>query len=243
MKKIIIIIAAFFLLLLAALLLIVLRGQEDNWICQDGQWVKHGNPAAAMPPGPCGSPVSKPNSEQPVNEENTGQEPIGGQKDDHGCIIGAGYSWCEQKNKCLRIWEESCPEGTSGDTSGTENQKGTVEGSLGYPSEFIPDTMKTCAENVKTKEITCTSEQIKNKKYTSGVGYKLEVPAGTYRVFASLTDPKGLGSSYAPDYRAYYSDFVTCGLSYGCPSHAPINVTVSEGQTISKIDPVDWYDN
>ncbi|PIN77365.1 hypothetical protein COV15_02250 [Candidatus Woesearchaeota archaeon CG10_big_fil_rev_8_21_14_0_10_34_12] len=35
---------------------------------------------------------------------------IGGDKDGGGCLIGAGYSWCESKQKCLRIWEEACPE-------------------------------------------------------------------------------------------------------------------------------------
>ncbi|MFA6097828.1 MAG: hypothetical protein WC788_09485 [Candidatus Paceibacterota bacterium] len=33
---------------------------------------------------------------------------VGGDRDEHGCIGSAGYSWCEQKQKCLRIWEESC---------------------------------------------------------------------------------------------------------------------------------------
>lgn len=33
---------------------------------------------------------------------------IGGDKDEHGCLIAAGYSWCEVKQKCLRVWEESC---------------------------------------------------------------------------------------------------------------------------------------
>lgn len=33
---------------------------------------------------------------------------IGGQKDEHGCLIAAGYSWCDSKQKCLRTWEESC---------------------------------------------------------------------------------------------------------------------------------------
>ncbi len=28
--------------------------------------------------------------------------------DEHGCIGSAGYSWCEEKQKCLRIWEEPC---------------------------------------------------------------------------------------------------------------------------------------
>lgn len=33
---------------------------------------------------------------------------VGGDKDEHGCIGSAGYSWCEEKQKCLRIWEETC---------------------------------------------------------------------------------------------------------------------------------------
>lgn len=36
------------------------------------------------------------------------EEVIGGQRDEHGCLGPAGYSWCETKNKCLRIWEEPC---------------------------------------------------------------------------------------------------------------------------------------
>jgi hypothetical protein len=39
------------------------------------------------------------------------QEPetvVGGDRDEHGCIGSAGYSWCEAKAKCLRVWEEPC---------------------------------------------------------------------------------------------------------------------------------------
>ncbi|MBU0612278.1 hypothetical protein KKA39_00920 [Patescibacteria group bacterium] len=28
--------------------------REDNWICQDGQWVKHGNPSSPIPETGCG---------------------------------------------------------------------------------------------------------------------------------------------------------------------------------------------
>ncbi|MBN2330548.1 MAG: hypothetical protein JXC85_01925 [Candidatus Aenigmarchaeota archaeon] len=34
---------------------------------------------------------------------------IGGDKDEHGCLIAAGYLWCESKRKCLREWDEECP--------------------------------------------------------------------------------------------------------------------------------------
>lgn len=30
-----------------------LGGNEDDWICQSGQWVKHGNPSASKPTTPC----------------------------------------------------------------------------------------------------------------------------------------------------------------------------------------------
>ena len=33
---------------------------------------------------------------------------VGNDRDGHGCIGSAGYSWCEIKQKCLRVWEEKC---------------------------------------------------------------------------------------------------------------------------------------
>lgn len=33
---------------------------------------------------------------------------VGSDRDEHGCIGSAGYSWCEVKQKCLRPWEEAC---------------------------------------------------------------------------------------------------------------------------------------
>ena len=48
---------------------------------------------------------------------------IGGDTDAHGCLIAAGYSWCDVKQKCLRPWEENCsneiPSGFSIQSSGT----------------------------------------------------------------------------------------------------------------------------
>src|SRR5512142_1430173 len=55
--------------------------------------------APAVPqPSPAPAPVNAP--------------PLGGDRDAHGCIGSAGYSWCEAKAKCLRPWEEKC-EGPS----------------------------------------------------------------------------------------------------------------------------------
>jgi hypothetical protein len=122
-----------------------------------------------------------------------------------------------------------------------EPKPGVIEGSLSYPSEFIPDDMTICAENLATQKIYCTSKHLKAKKYRYKVGYKLEAPPGDYHVYAKLPDPARYGASYSKDYRAYYSEFVKCGMSADCPSHAPIVVRVKSAETVSGIDPQDWY--
>jgi len=35
---------------------------------------------------------------------------VGGDLDDNGCFVAAGYSWCASKNKCLRTFEEKCAD-------------------------------------------------------------------------------------------------------------------------------------
>jgi len=46
--------------------------------------------------------------ETPVPAKQAEEPLLGGDRDEHGCIGSAGYSWCEAKAKCLRAWEESC---------------------------------------------------------------------------------------------------------------------------------------
>jgi len=83
---------------------IVLRltSKEDDWICAQGEWVRHGNPSEAKPTADCPGKIIK--EELPTTSETI----IGGDKDEHGCLGPAGYSWCEAKQKCLRVWEEKC---------------------------------------------------------------------------------------------------------------------------------------
>ena len=86
--------------------------------------------------------------------------------------------------------------------------------------------MTICAENLATKQIYSTHQHLKAKKYRYKVGYKLEVPPGDYHVYAQLPDPARYGAGYPKDYRAYYSEFVKCGMPVDCQSHAPIVVKV-----------------
>jgi len=43
-----------------------------------------------------------------IYTEIIGKE-IGGDTDDHGCLIAAGYSYCPSTDSCQRMWEEYCP--------------------------------------------------------------------------------------------------------------------------------------
>jgi hypothetical protein len=127
---------------------------------------------------------------------------------------------------------------TSGDETllpdDTDGETGTIEGSVGYPGEGIPENMKVCAENIDTADEYCATGLLNGSQYTYGKGYKIEVPVGSYYVYAQVP-----GDSY----QAYYTEFVTCGQDVSCPSHDPILVEIeSSGDTVSSIDPQDWYD-
>lgn len=45
---------------------------------------------------------------QTTDQDSNGEPIIGGDTDEHGCLIAAGYSWCEAKEECLRQWEDPC---------------------------------------------------------------------------------------------------------------------------------------
>jgi hypothetical protein len=52
---------------------------------------------------------------------------LGGDRDEHGCIGSAGYSWCELKQKCLRVWEEACAGPSDEETLKTDIMAAIVQ--------------------------------------------------------------------------------------------------------------------
>jgi len=94
MKKTYLLLAVVGIIIISA---IVLRFStpEDEWVCEAGEWQKHGNPSAPMPSTSCANSL------------------VGNDRDEHGCIGSAGYTWCAAKEKCLRLWEENCEASAS----------------------------------------------------------------------------------------------------------------------------------
>jgi putative hemolysin len=72
--------------------------------------------------------VDKTNKASVSNQVNNKQNIVGNDRDEHGCIGSAGYSWCDEKQKCLRIWEEPCDSNKIVDATTTVNKSSsTVE--------------------------------------------------------------------------------------------------------------------
>ncbi|HEX6624532.1 MAG TPA: hypothetical protein VF064_12535, partial [Pyrinomonadaceae bacterium] len=118
---------------------------------------------------------------------------------------------------------------------------GVITGALSYPSDFDFPRMIVCAEAMDSRSIHCTDKRTTNRR-SRKVTYRLSVPAGSYYVFATIVNGEAPTADYR-GYKAYYSEFVVCGLSVNCPSHAPVKVTVRAGRTSTGIDPGDWYVN
>lgn len=110
----------------------------------------------------------------------------------------------------------------------SQSRPGRIEGSLSYPSDYIP-ALKVCAKNIRNSTLSCIQTKKDQKQY------RIEVPPGTYHVYATVTIAGQKDT-------AYYSRAVTCGLRYGCNDHRPIAVTVRASQVVKNINPQDWYD-
>ena len=75
-----------------------------------------------------------------ITEQEPLEEPpavIGGDRDSHGCLIGAGYQYCPAKESCVRVWEEECEELNTNDSKqkfATADETLAGEGVISYIS-------------------------------------------------------------------------------------------------------------
>lgn len=111
---------------------------------------------------------------------------------------------------------------------------GTIEGPVSYPAGGVPNDLRVCADNLQTGQTVCAGGLLHEPRFPKGVGYRLRVPAGSYQVYA-------ISPSFDPNFRAYYSRFVTCGYREDCTDHTPIPVSVGAGAAATGIEPGDFY--
>ena len=99
--------------------------------------------------------------QEKAEKMGTTEQVIGGETDEHGCLIAAGYSWCESKQKCLRTWEEEC----SSETQEQTTEDGTGELGTGMLLMQITDK-KPESLNITGLEITISDIKV----HIAGVG-------------------------------------------------------------------------
>ena len=78
---------------------------------------------------------------------------VGNDRDSHGCIGSAGYSWCEAKHKCLRTWEESCTPmaGNDKEVNGTKSGMPNLNKTRFYCNSNS-DCVSTCGSGCVNNE-------------------------------------------------------------------------------------------
>lgn len=103
---------------------------------------------------------------------------------------------------------------------------GVISGFLSYPSSFYPSMNVIAFDmNSDTFYYSTTSE---GSNY-----YEIHnLPPSTYYVIAYLA---------GEDYAGAYTNAVPCGLSVDCTNHNYIPVLVNPGQTVTEVNPQDWY--
>jgi hypothetical protein len=113
----------------------------------------------------------------------------------------------------------------------TQSGTGSIEGSIGYPSEEIPAMHiyaialdGGAARKVETRRAQA-SFSIPN------------LPAGRYHIIAF---PVGEGDS---GMTGGWTNFVTCGMTAQCLQHDLLPVTVVAGKATAGIRIEDWYAN
>jgi hypothetical protein len=116
-------------------------------------------------------------------------------------------------------------------TTAANSTHGRIVGDVSYPSDYLPDDLKVTAVPVNKGRTFSTTKR-------RGSEYSLSLPAGEYYVYATTNATPNMTG-----YKAYYTEFTTCGSSVDCPSHKKIVVSVKPGKTTYKVDPQDWYNN
>lgn len=129
-------------------------------------------------------------------------------------------------------------------------QNGKITGKLTYPSDYIPTTMVVCvyAADGSANDRYCSSDKASNLTRAGfafrlnyrTASYQVQHPAGSYYLYATFPKGRAPVADYE-NYKAYYNEFVRCGMSVDCPSKRKIAVSVRAGRTTGGITLGDWY--
>jgi len=121
---------------------------------------------------------------------------IGGDRDVHGCIGSAGYSWCGAKQKCLRPFEEFCPDQATRVATAVQKNTGVTLAAKGESTftwivrsgnDFSQKDIQGVlfqADDVKMADYN-KIEKFMNDNYTSDINNMADGVQGGQRAYTS----------------------------------------------------------
>lgn len=133
---------------------------------------------------------------------------VGGQTDNNECLVAAGYSWCESKSKCLRIFEEFCPD---------EVTKVIEDLNIKTGNELVLKGNKPFTWIVGEGDVT-TDVALEGVSYETKLAgmdefLKLEQYMDSTYEPNTFTNADG----FAGAVRGYFVDYMACSLNYRYP--------------------------
>lgn len=122
-------------------------------------------------------------------------------------------------------------------------QSGKITGKLTYPSDAIPRDMVLCVKvtSLYSEPTYCSNNRASRlregkiifKLNYRAASYEISLPDGSYYLYATTGEMPGV--------KAYYDEFVKCGMSVRCKSKRPIAVRVRPGQVTRGITVGDFW--
>ena len=152
----------------------------------------------------CINKTSQPTN-APADNEVAEEKPIGGDQDERGCLGPAGYSWCEAKLKCLRVFEEFCPDAVATIVSYLKNETG-VELTLVGDKEFN----WIAREGDVTTDVKITGVAYEADNVLMADYLKIE----KYMNDNFETDSYNLADGVVGGLRGYYANYMVCDLNF-----------------------------
>lgn len=124
------------------------------------------------------------------------------------------------------------------------SQSGKITGNLTYPGDGIPRDMVLCVKvaSLYAEPVYCSNNKtarlregkIAFRLNYRAASYEVSLPGGSYNLYAMTGE--------MPGHKAYYDEFVKCGMNINCKSKKPILVKVRPGQIIRGITVGDFWD-
>lgn len=122
-------------------------------------------------------------------------------------------------------------------------QSGQITGRLTYPGEGIPPNLVLCitTSGAANKATYCSNSRVSTlraarinfKVERRRATYQITLPPGAYLLYATTREMNG--------HKAYYNEFIKCGMKSSCRSQKPLVLTVRAGKTIKGITVGDFW--